>query len=68
MSGPIRYWLAVGAVAGPTASVSFDSGYEAWAYRAPADREHYLEFVILIDPHGVAKKTRSAPQRQPSQP
>lgn len=50
------------AALGPTRSVVFDSGYEAWLYVAPAGPERYREFVVLIGPDGVVKKTR---QRSP---
>ena len=47
---------------GPTRSVAFASGYETWLYVAPLGAERYLEFVVLIGPDGVVKKTR---QRSP---
>ena len=47
---------------GPTRSVVFDSGYETWLYVAALGSERYLEFVVLIGPDGVVKKTR---QRSP---
>jgi hypothetical protein len=50
---------------GPTTSVVFDSGYEAWVYQSPAGAGRYSEFVILLDPRGVVKKTR---RRAPSLP
>ncbi|MEH6435644.1 hypothetical protein [Massilia sp. DD77] len=50
---------------GPTRSVRFDSGYEAWVYQSPAGGGRYAEFVILLDPSGVVSKTRS---RAPSLP
>lgn len=50
------------AALGPTRTVVFDSGYEAWLYVAPAGPERYVEFVVLIGPDGVVKKTR---QRAP---
>jgi hypothetical protein len=50
---------------GPTKSVVFDSGYEAWVYQSPAAAGRYSEFVILLDPSGVVKKTR---QRAPAEP
>ncbi len=43
---------------GPTRSVRFDSGYEAWLYQSPAASGRFGEFVILIDPAGVVAKTR----------
>jgi hypothetical protein len=50
---------------GPTRHVRFDSGYEAWVYQSPAGAGRFSEFVILIDPQGVVKKTR---QRAPALP
>jgi len=50
---------------GPTKQVRFDSGYEAWVYQSPAGAGKFAEFVILIDPQGVVKKTR---QRAPALP
>ncbi|MCD2517195.1 hypothetical protein LQ564_12845 [Massilia sp. G4R7] len=43
---------------GPTKSVVFDSGYEAWVYQAPAGGGRFSEFVVLIDPAGIVAKTR----------
>ena len=50
---------------GPTKSVRFDSGYEAWVYQSPAGGGQFSEFVVLIDPSGVVSKTRT---RAPSAP
>lgn len=44
---------------GPTKSVRFDSGYEAWVYRTPAGGGRFGEFVVLIGPDGVVRKTRT---------
>ncbi len=44
---------------GPTKSVRFDSGYEAWVYQSPAGGGRFSEFVVLIDPAGVVSKTRT---------
>ncbi len=44
---------------GPTKSVRFDSGYEAWVYQSPAGGGRFSEFVVLIDPSGVVSKTRT---------
>jgi hypothetical protein len=44
---------------GPTKSVRFDSGYEAWVYQSPAGGGQFSEFVVLIDPAGVVSKTRT---------
>jgi hypothetical protein len=43
---------------GPTKAIVFDSGYEAWLYQSPAAGATFNEFVILLDPAGVVKKTR----------
>jgi hypothetical protein len=50
---------------GPTKNVVFSSGYEAWVYQSPAGGGRFAEFVILIDPSGLVKKTR---QRAPALP
>lgn len=47
------------AALGPTRSVRFDSGYEAWVYQSPAGSGQFAEFVVLIDPSGVVSKTRT---------
>ncbi|MCA1858229.1 hypothetical protein LE190_20165 [Massilia oculi] len=44
---------------GPTKSVVFDSGYEAWLYQSPAGGGRFAEFVVLIDPAGTVAKTRT---------
>jgi len=44
---------------GPTKSVRFDSGYEAWVYQSPAGGGQFSEFVVLVDPSGVVSKTRT---------
>ena len=44
---------------GPTKSVVFDSGYEAWVYQSPAGGGRFAEFVVLIDPAGLVAKTRT---------
>ena len=44
---------------GPTHTVVFDSGYESWLYRVPAGVSHGMaEFVVLLGPDGVVRKTR----------
>lgn len=50
---------------GPTKSVRFDSGYEAWVYQSPAGGGRFSEFVVLIDASGVVSKTRT---RTPAAP
>lgn len=44
---------------GPTKAVRFDSGYEAWVYQSPAGGGRFAEFVVLIDPSGIVRKTRT---------
>jgi len=44
---------------GPTKSVRFDSGFEAWVYQSPVGAGQFAEFVVLIDPSGVVTKTRT---------
>ena len=46
------------AALGPTRRVAFDSGHEVWLYVEPAGSGRYLEFVVLIGPDGMVKKTR----------
>jgi hypothetical protein len=46
------------ATLGKTKAVVFDSGYEAWLYDIPAGGGRFSEFVVLIDPQGMVKKTR----------
>jgi len=50
---------------GPTRSIRFDSGYEAWVYQSPAGGGAFTEFVVLIDPQGVVSKTRTGPTSTP---
>jgi hypothetical protein len=50
---------------GPTKNVVFDSGYEAWVYQSPAGGGRFAEFVILVDPLGVVRKTRQRPPALP---
>ncbi|MGZ5198151.1 MAG: hypothetical protein ACXWC4_00105 [Telluria sp.] len=50
---------------GKTHAVVFDSGYEAWLYDIPSGGGRFAEFVVLIDPQGIVKKTR---RRAPSLP
>ena len=52
---------------GPTQSVRFDSGYEAWVYRSPAGGGRFGEFVVLIGPDGVVSKTRTRAPSAPAQ-
>lgn len=53
----------VAAALGTGAVVKFDSGYEAWVYRAKAykpavDAPGTNELVVLFAPSGIVKKTR----------
>ncbi len=50
---------------GPTRSVVFDSGFEAWVYQSPAGAGQFSEFVVLIDPAGIVAKTRTRPAALP---
>jgi len=50
---------------GPTRAVRFDSGYEAWVYQSPAGDGRFAEFVVLIDPAGIVRKTRSRASASP---
>ena len=51
------------AALGPATMVNFDSGFEVWVYRdaPPATATTPTEFVILLTPSGVVKKTRIRP-------
>ena len=53
------------AALGPTKFVHFDSGYEVWLYQSPAAGGRFAEFVVLVDPAGVVRKTR---RRAPALP
>ena len=46
------------AALGPTRHIVFDSGYETWLYQVPAGAGLFSEFVVLIGPDGVVRKTR----------
>jgi len=50
---------------GPTKSVVFDSGYEAWVYQSPAGGGRFAEFVVLINPQGIVTRTRTREAAQP---
>jgi hypothetical protein len=50
---------------GPTTHVRFDSGYESWLYQTPAGTGLFSEYVVLINPQGVVRKTR---RRAPDPP
>jgi hypothetical protein len=53
------------AALGPTKFVHFDTGYEVWLYQSPADGGKFAEFVVLVDPAGIVRKTR---RRAPALP
>jgi len=46
---------------GPTRSVNFDSGYQAWLYAAPAGGGRSEELVLLLDRDGIVRKMRRRP-------
>jgi len=50
---------------GPTKSVVFDSGYEAWVYQSPAGGGRFAEFVVLVNPQGIVTRTRTRAAAQP---
>jgi hypothetical protein len=43
---------------GPTKTVSFDSGFEAWRYESEAGAGRHTELVLLLDRAGVVQKMR----------
>ena len=46
---------------GPTKTVKFDSGMEAWLYTAPAAAGRNTELVLLLDRDGIVRKLRKRP-------
>jgi len=46
---------------GPTRSVAFDSGYQAWLYSASAAGGRSEELVLLLDREGIVRKMRRRP-------
>ena len=46
---------------GPTKTVTFDSGMEAWLYTAPAAAGRSTELVLLLDRGGIVRKLRKRP-------
>jgi hypothetical protein len=46
---------------GPTRSVAFDSGYQAWVYSANAGAGGSEELVLLLDRDGIVRKMRRRP-------
>lgn len=55
------------ALAEPAQRIVFDSGYEAWLYHYPA-QGGIGEYVVLFDPSGVVRKTRTAVVPAPAGP
>jgi hypothetical protein len=54
------------AALGKTAVVSFDSGFEVWAYQYKGDWPGKNEFVVLFAPNGIVAKTRMRPAPPPA--
>jgi hypothetical protein len=52
---------------GPTKTVGFDSGMEAWLYEAEAGAGRHTELVLLLDRTGIVQKMRRRPP-YPSDP
>jgi outer membrane protein assembly factor BamE (lipoprotein component of BamABCDE complex) len=50
---------SVRALLGPTRSIRFDSGAQVWLYQLPRGGNRFAEFVILFDPAGTVRKTRT---------
>jgi hypothetical protein len=46
---------------GPTKTVVFDSGMEAWLYTAPAAGGRHTELVLLVGRDGIVRKLRKRP-------
>lgn len=46
---------------GPTKTVVFDSGMEAWLYTAPAAGGGHTELVLVLGRDGVVRKMRRRP-------
>jgi hypothetical protein len=46
---------------GPTKTVKFDSGMEAWLYASPAAAGRRTELVLLLDRDGIVRKLRKRP-------
>jgi hypothetical protein len=46
---------------GPTTSVTFPSGMQAWLYEADAGAGRHTELVLLLDRDGVVHKMRRRP-------
>jgi hypothetical protein len=46
---------------GPTRSVVFDSGFEAWLYESMVSGGRHAELVLLLDRAGIVRKMRTRP-------
>lgn len=46
---------------GPTRSVAFDSGYQAWLYSTGGAGGRNEELVLLLDRDGIVRKMRRRP-------
>jgi hypothetical protein len=46
---------------GPTQTLRFDSGNEAWLYEADAGAGRHTELVLLLDRAGIVQKMRRRP-------
>jgi len=46
---------------GPTKTVAFDSGYQAWVYAASVGGGRSEELVLLLDRDGIVRKMRRRP-------
>lgn len=46
---------------GPTRSVVFDSGMQAWLYESDAGNGRHAELVLLLDRDGIVRKVRRRP-------
>jgi hypothetical protein len=46
---------------GPTRSVAFDSGYQAWLYSTGGGAGPSEELVLLLDRDGIVRKMRRRP-------
>jgi hypothetical protein len=52
---------------GPTKTVVFDSGIEAWLYESTVSSGRHAELVLLLDRAGIVRKMRTRPP-YPSDP
>lgn len=50
---------SVRASLGATKAITFDSGYQTWLYQLGRGAGRHAEFVVLFDPAGVVRKTRT---------